>query len=159
MITQKIKTWNQLSDLCQTMQNQGLKIVFSNGCFDVLHCGHVQYLEEARACGDVLIVGLNSDESVKRLKGNSRPINSETDRLIVIAGLESVDYVTLFAEDTPYQLIKLLQPDVLVKGGDWKPEDIVGSDIVLANGGLIKSLGFTEGKSSTAIINALGMGK
>ena len=155
MITDKIKTWHQLAEACEALKSKGLKIVFTNGCFDVIHRGHVQYLEEARACGDVLIVGLNSDDSIKRLKGSSRPINPEMDRLMVIAALESVSFVTLFAEDTPYELIQQILPSILVKGGDWKAEDIVGSDIVLNSGGEVKSLSFVEGKSSTAIINKL----
>jgi len=131
------------------------KIVFTNGCFDILHAGHVQYLQAAKALGDVLVVGLNSDASVKRLKGEYRPINNEHDRAIVIAALAAVDYVIIFNEDTPYELIKQIQPDVLVKGGDWAVEDIVGHDIVLAKGGVVKSLLFIEGQSTTSIIQRM----
>jgi len=134
---------------------QSKKIVFTNGCFDIIHSGHVLYLEEAKSQGDILIVGLNSDESVKRLKGNDRPINNQEDRAIVLAGLNSIDYVIEFEEDTPYNLIKIIQPDILVKGGDWAVEQIVGHDIVLNKGGKVKSLLFKEGKSTTNIINKL----
>ncbi len=155
MITDKIKSPNELQHICQSLKNSGKVIVFTNGCFDILHSGHVRYLEEAKACGDVLILGINSDASVKRLKGDSRPINSLEDRSIVLAALQSVDYVTAFHEDTPQNLIKQIVPHILVKGGDWKPESIVGSDIVLANGGEVRSLSFINGKSSTGIIEAL----
>jgi rfaE bifunctional protein nucleotidyltransferase chain/domain len=119
-------------------------LVFTNGCFDILHAGQVLYLEEARRLGDVLVLGLNSDASVRRLKGDSRPINSQSERSIVVAALEAVDFVCIFDEDTPYELIKALQPDVLVKGGDWQVQDIVGSDLVLAAGGEVRSLSFSE---------------
>ena len=141
--------------LCEQLHQRGNKIVFTNGCFDILHSGHVLYLEEAKALGDVLILGLNSDNSVKRLKGDERPINNESDRAIVAAALEAVDYVCLFGEDTPYDLIWAIQPDVLVKGGDWQIADIVGADIVLARGGKVQSLRFVEGRSTTAIINKM----
>jgi rfaE bifunctional protein nucleotidyltransferase chain/domain len=131
------------------------KIVFTNGCFDILHRGHVAYLNEAKSCGDVLIVGLNSDASVKRLKGETRPINNEMDRKFVLENLRAVDHVEIFTEDTPYNLINSVKPNVLVKGGDWKPEQIVGSDIVLASSGEVKSLQFVEGKSTTNIINKI----
>jgi len=131
------------------------KIVFTNGCFDILHAGHVLYLQAAKELGDILIVGLNSDSSVKRLKGDSRPINNEHDRAIVLAGLASVDYVVIFEEDTPYELIKKIQPDVLVKGGDWAVEYIVGHDIVQKKGGMVKSLLFVDGKSTTDIIKKI----
>ncbi len=128
------------------------KAVFTNGCFDLLHRGHVTYLEKARGCGDLLIVALNSDASVQRLKGPTRPINTLKDRMWVMAALESVDYVTWFSEDTPQKLIELLAPQVLVKGGDWRPSQIVGSDFVLARGGKVKSIRFVEGKSTTHMI-------
>lgn len=155
MITDKIVAQNKLAEICEELRRQGRKIVFTNGCFDILHSGHVLYLEEAKSCGDILILGLNSDSSVKRLKGDSRPINHQSDRAIVLSALESVDYITIFEEDTPYNLIHLLKPDVLVKGGDWKPDSIVGSDLVLERGGRVLSLGFSEGKSSSSIIRRL----
>jgi rfaE bifunctional protein nucleotidyltransferase chain/domain len=128
------------------------RTVFTNGCFDLLHKGHVHYLEKAQKLGDLLIVALNSDASVKRLKGQTRPINPLEDRLEVMAALESVDFVTWFEEDTPLELIRLIQPQVLVKGGDWKPDQIVGSEDVLANGGKVLSLQYIEGKSTTQMI-------
>ena len=141
--------------IIKNLKNEGKKIVFTNGCFDIIHAGHIQYLQEAKALGDILIVGVNSDASVKRLKGNSRPINFEDDRLIVLDALKPVDYVILFDEDTPFNLIKAIIPDVLVKGGDWKIEDIIGYDIVTQNGGKVKSLSFKKGISTTEIIKRI----
>ena len=134
-------------------ENKDRKIVFTNGCFDILHRGHVAYLNEARSLGDVLIVGLNSDQSVKRLKGESRPVNAELDRKYVLENLKCVDFVEIFEEDTPYNLISVVRPQVLVKGGDWKPDQIVGSSIVLSYGGNVKSLNFVDGYSTTSIID------
>lgn len=136
-------------------QNKDKKIVFTNGCFDILHRGHVAYLNEARAQGDVLIVGLNSDASVKRLKGEERPVNSESDRKFVLENLKSVDFVEIFEEDDPLRLIKLVKPQVLVKGGDWKPDQIIGSDFVLQNGGQVYSLNFINGFSTTKTIEKI----
>lgn len=137
------------------LKRQGRKIVFTNGCFDVLHYGHIRYLLEARKLGDLLVVGLNSDESVRRLKGSSRPINRENERAFVLAALACVDYVTLFEEDTPEELIKLVRPDVLVKGGDYTLDNIVGADFVTKNGGTVTTIPFVEGFSSTRIIEKL----
>lgn len=131
------------------------KIVFTNGCFDILHAGHVHYLNEAKKLGDILVVGLNSDESVKRLKGDKRPILSEKERATVLLGLSAVDFVVIFSEDTPLELIKILKPDVLVKGGDWQKQDIVGWDFVEKNGGEVFSLSFIEGKSTTNIVEKI----
>ena len=128
------------------------KAVFTNGCFDLLHPGHVTYLEGARKLGDLLIVALNSDESVKRIKGPERPINPLEDRLTVIAALESVDYVTWFGEDTPLEIIRQLRPKILVKGADWKEKPVVGSEDVLSWGGCVRLLKYVEGRSTTAII-------
>ncbi|MDA8791708.1 D-glycero-beta-D-manno-heptose 1-phosphate adenylyltransferase [Bacteriovoracaceae bacterium] len=128
------------------------KIVFTNGCFDILHRGHVSYLNEAKRLGDILVVGLNSDSSVKRLKGESRPINQENDRMFVLENLKSVDYVVLFQEDTPLEIIKTIKPNILVKGGDWPIEKIVGHEIVMQNGGKVLSLNFVDGYSTTKII-------
>lgn len=133
-------------------QNKEKKIVFTNGCFDILHSGHVSYLNEAKQQGDILVVGLNSDKSVKRLKGESRPVNSERDRKYLLENLKCVDLVIIFEEDTPYDLISTLKPKVLVKGGDWAVEQIVGHDVVLANGGVVKSLSFKDGYSTTNIL-------
>jgi len=131
------------------------KVVFTNGCFDILHSGHVLYLNEARQLGTFLIVGLNSNSSVKRLKGHKRPINPEVDRAIVLAGLASVDAVVIFDEETPYELIAQIQPDVLVKGGDWDVSQIVGYDIVMKKKGVVRSLMFKEGMSTTSIIDKI----
>lgn len=131
------------------------KIVFTNGCFDILHVGHARYLKEARALGDALVVGVNSDASVKRLKGPSRPIQDQSDRSELLASLGCVDYVVIFDEDTPQELIEKVSPDVLVKGGDWKPEAIVGSKFVLAKGGEVKSLPFHPGRSTTRLLELM----
>ena len=131
---------------------KGKTLVFTNGCFDILHSGHVAYLNEAKAQGDYLIIGLNSDASVKRLKGEQRPINKELDRKFVLENLKSVDCVQIFEEDTPLEIIKQICPQILVKGGDWKIDQIVGSDFVLANGGVVKSLIFKDGYSTSKII-------
>lgn len=135
--------------------NRGKKIVFTNGCFDILHKGHVTYLNEAKKLGDLLVVGLNSDASVKRLKGPERPINNEKDRQFVLANLRSVDFVEIFEEDTPLSLILKVKPNILVKGGDWKIEQIVGAKEVIANGGEVFSLQFIDGYSTTSIITKI----
>ena len=135
--------------------NRDKKIVFTNGCFDILHSGHVAYLNEAKKQGDLLFVGLNSDDSIKRLKGETRPINKELDRKFLLENLRCIDCVEVFSEDTPYELIKEIQPNLLVKGGDWKVEQIIGHDIVLANGGEVRSLLFVEGYSTTNIISSV----
>ncbi len=128
------------------------RLVFTNGCFDILHIGHARYLKDARALGDILVVGVNTDASVKRLKGPERPIQNENDRAELIASLGAVDYAVLFGEETPLELIEKIAPDVLVKGGDWAPDQIVGSKFVLARGGEVKSLPFHPGHSTTALI-------
>jgi D-beta-D-heptose 7-phosphate kinase/D-beta-D-heptose 1-phosphate adenosyltransferase len=149
-LLQKIVSIDEYMHLKHTLTNK--KIVFTNGCFDIIHSGHVLYLDEAKSLGDILVLGLNSDASIKRLKGENRPVNTLQDRAIVLAGLSCIDYIISFNEDTPIQLIKNIMPDVLVKGGDWQPEQIVGSDVVIKNGGEVKSLQFIEGKSTTGII-------
>lgn len=131
------------------------KIVFTNGCFDILHKGHAAYLNLAKSLGDILVVGINSDNSVKKLKGENRPVNNESDRAFLLDNLKSVDYVLIFNEDTPYNLIKKINPDYLVKGGDWKTEDIVGSDIVTSNGGKVISLPFVDNYSTTGILKKI----
>lgn len=131
------------------------KIVFTNGCFDILHKGHIEYLAKAASLGTKLIIGLNTDNSVKRLKGASRPVNDEKARALLLASLVFVDEVILFDTDTPYDLINKIQPDVLVKGGDYKPEDIVGYDIVKAKGGEVVTLDFIEGYSTTSVIERM----
>ncbi len=148
-----MKFSNELTSFLKANPNK--KIVFTNGCFDILHRGHVSYLNEARALGDLLIIGLNSDASVKRLKGESRPINSEQDRKFVMENLKSVDFVEIFTEDTPLELIQEILPKVLVKGGDWKPDQIVGSGVVTENGGSVFSLKFIDGFSTTSTIEKI----
>lgn len=130
----------------------GQKIVFTNGCFDLLHIGHVKYLQEAKALGDLLFVGVNSNDSVKRLKGPTRPIQDQKDRAEILAALRCVDFVSVFEQDTPYELIQLVRPHILVKGGDWAIESIVGYDLVTSWGGHVYSLQFVDGKSTTSLI-------
>ncbi len=131
------------------------KIVFTNGCFDILHRGHVEYLHKTSLLGNVLILGLNTDASIKRIKGQKRPVVNQESRSIVMAALEFIDYIVLFDEDTPYELIKKIQPDVLVKGKDYKPEDIIGADIVKQKGGVIETIDMVEGFSTTGIIEKI----
>lgn len=148
----KVLAGSSLEEAIAFYRKENKKIVFTNGCFDLLHIGHVRYLEQAKALGDVLIVGINTDASVQVLKGPTRPIQNENDRAEILASLKAVDHTVLFGEETPLNLIKQVKPDLLVKGGDWKPDQIVGSDFVLANGGQVKSLQFINGKSTTSII-------
>lgn len=150
-IQAKIQSWETIQASVSQWKSAGEKVIFTNGCFDILHFGHIHYLAEASDLGDRLVIGLNSAASVKRLKGEHRPINDEATRQHLLAALEFVDAVVVFEEDTPLELIKIVLPDVIVKGGDWKPEQIVGSDIVLANGGEVKSLAFKKGYSTTSI--------
>ena len=138
--------------LCARLRNEGKRIVFTNGCFDLLHAGHAQYLRRAAALGDVLLVGLNSDDSVRRLKGEGRPVQRAADRAYLLASLSCVSYVTIFPEDTPARLIAEVVPHVLVKGGDWKGKEIVGSDVVRAHGGAVKTIRFLPGRSTTSIL-------
>lgn len=139
----------------RSLQRAGKKVVFTNGCFDLLHVGHVRYLQEARALGDALVVGVNSDASVRRLKGAGRPLTPARERAEVLAALACVDYVTVFAAATPRRLIAAVQPDVLVKGGDWSIETIVGREVVEARGGRVVSLPFVKGRSTTATIDKI----
>ncbi len=150
-IQSKIQDWTQIQHTLTQWRDISAQIAFTNGCFDILHYGHVYYLAEARALGDKLIVGLNSTDSVRRLKGKHRPINDELTRLHLLASLQCVDAVVLFEEDTPLQLIQHIQPDILVKGGDWKIEQIVGSDVVQSRGGIVKNLPYVSGYSTTNI--------
>jgi D-glycero-beta-D-manno-heptose 1-phosphate adenylyltransferase len=145
----------ELSRLLATWRFKALKVVFTNGCFDILHLGHIDYLSKARDLGDALIIGLNTDESVNRLKGPGRPVQDENSRAMVLASLSFVDAVVLFGEDTPYDLIKKVQPDILVKGADYKSEDVVGYDIVTARGGSVITIPFLEGYSTSALIKKI----
>jgi D-beta-D-heptose 7-phosphate kinase/D-beta-D-heptose 1-phosphate adenosyltransferase len=151
----KLLTIDSLVEKREQMRREGKRVVFTNGCFDLLHPGHVRYLAEARALGDALIVGLNSDRSVRVLKGEGRPILNETERAEVIAALEAVDFVVIFDEDTPRELIAGLLPDVLVKGGDWPLDQIIGREEVEAVGGKVISLGYIEGASTSEIIDRI----
>lgn len=139
----------------EIIKKENRKLVFTNGCFDIIHRGHVTYLNEAKKLGDFLVIGLNSDASVKRLKGNGRPVTCEDDRAFILDNLKPVDFVIKFEEDTPYNLIKEILPDFLVKGGDWKEEDIVGFDIVKSNGGKVLSLNFVNDYSTTNILKKI----
>ena len=150
-IQSKVQTWAEISKTVTQWKQENAKIVFTNGCFDILHYGHVHYLAAARKLGDKLVIGLNSAASVKRLKGKNRPINDEATRLHLLASLQCVDAVVVFEADTPLELIKHLCPDVLVKGGDWKIENIVGSKFVQAHGGTTQTLPFVTGYSTTNI--------
>ncbi|MCP4449834.1 MAG: D-glycero-beta-D-manno-heptose 1-phosphate adenylyltransferase, partial [Planctomycetes bacterium] len=136
-------------------RSQGQTIVFTNGCFDILHPGHVAYLQFCKSKGDIVVVGLNSDRSVRTIKGPERPINSQDDRAAVLAGLAAVDYVTIFDEPDPLNLIKAIQPDILVKGNDWKDKGVVGREEVEAHGGRVLLAPMVEGRSSTAVINKM----
>lgn len=149
--TSHIKTFDEIKTLASKLHSQGKKIVFTNGCFDILHVGHVKYLEVAKSYGDVLILGLNADSSVKKLKGPTRPINTQDDRAYILASLESVDYVVIFEEETPYELIKLIKPHVLVKGGDYEGKEVVGQDIADE----LKLVRFVDGKSTTNTIKRI----
>ncbi len=155
MVNKKVKQLKELRKILEKERRVGKKVVFTNGCFDILHLGHVQYLEEAKSFGDILVVGLNSDSSVKKLKKNHRPIMDESSRAGILAALECVDYITIFKEETPFKLINFLRPDILVKGGDWKKEDIVGGNLVIQYGGKVKSVPYIKGHSSSRIIEQI----
>lgn len=148
----KIYSVSLLVPVLADLRRHGKRIAFTNGCFDLLHPGHIHTLTQAKALGDVLVVGINSDASVKRLKGPQRPILNENERALLLAALEAVDYVTFFEEDTPFELIRLLRPQVLVKGGDWSLESVVGREIVEAEGGEVVLIPYQSGFSSTGLI-------
>jgi rfaE bifunctional protein nucleotidyltransferase chain/domain len=152
IIQSKIYTWDHIQRQLSIWRFKDKKIVFSNGCFDVLHLGHIEYLSKARDMGDILIIGLNSDDSVRRIKGAHRPVNNEEARAITLGALSFVDGVVLFSEDTPYELIKLIQPDILVKGKDYDNKEIVGRDVVKARGGQVVTIELTKGYSTTHTI-------
>ena len=146
-----IKTLDEITLISKELKARGKKIIFTNGCFDILHVGHVKYLEKTKSFGDILILGLNSDESVRRLKGRNRPINSQADRAYILASLEAIDYVVVFDDDTPIDLIQIIQPDVLVKGGDYEGKEVVGQDIAKE----VKLVKFIDEKSTTTIIERI----
>lgn len=151
----KLVSLKELAHIRMDLKSSGKRVVFTNGCFDLLHRGHVDYLSNAKALGDVLIVGINSDESVKRIKGEGRPIVEEDDRAHIVAALASVDYVCLFGEDTPQEIIAQLVPDILVKGADWPLEKVVGREVVEAAGGSVKTIEFLPNRSTSRIIQKI----
>ncbi len=151
----KIISVAKASEIAQNQKNNHKKVVFTNGCFDLLHPGHVDYLRKAKACGDILIIGLNSDDSIQRLKGIERPINDFYFRSTILAALEFVDYIVKFDDDTPLFLIKQILPNILIKGSDYTIDKIVGAKEVLEHGGEVKTIDFLEGFSSTSIINKI----
>jgi len=155
LLQDKIKVLPELIRIRQDLKKEGQKVVFTNGVFDILHRGHVEYLEKAKSLGDVLMLGLNTDASVKKIKGSNRPVMGQEDRAIVLAGLSSVDYICLFEEETPENLIQELIPDILVKGGDYQIDDIVGRETVEANGGKVVTIDLVEGQSTTSIIEKM----
>ena len=146
---------NELKKICQSLKQDGKKIVFTNGCFDIVHAGHIDYLTKAKALGDVLVVGLNSDKSVRNIKGDKRPIIPEQERAMIISNLKPVDYVTLFDEPSPKELIELLIPDILVKGADWDIDKIVGREIVESSGGKVLTIDFVSDQSTSKIIQTI----
>jgi D-beta-D-heptose 7-phosphate kinase/D-beta-D-heptose 1-phosphate adenosyltransferase len=154
-VSGKIKNLDELKRLVTEAKAHGKTVVFTNGCFDLLHRGHVHVLREAKARGDLLIVAVNSDRSVNQIKGPGRPVMPETDRLELITAMEMVDYALLFDEPDPYEIIAALSPDVLVKGGDWGPEEVVGADLVRAAGGKVASIPYVKGCSTTEIIEKI----
>ena len=151
----KVKNHDELREIVQDIQRAGRKVVFTNGCFDILHTGHSRYLQVAKSYGDILIVAVNSDESVRKLKGDKRPIMPQAERAEMVASLAVVDYVTVFEEEDPHRVIAELMPDVLVKGGDWAVDEIVGKDIVETGGGKVYSIPYIEGASTTGIIERI----
>jgi len=142
----------ELAARCEELRKAGTRIVFTNGCFDLIHPGHVLYLQEARSLGDVLIVGLNSDESVRALKGPPRPYQDEQSRALILLALRPVDLVSIFPEDTPLELIRAVRPDVLVKGGDYRPEEVAGREVVEASGGSVRIVPYRAGYSSSRLV-------
>ena len=150
-----LKSLEEIKLIRSALKADNKKVVFTNGCFDLIHAGHVDYLSKAQAFGDVMVVGLNSDASVMRIKGSKRPILKKTERSFIISNLKPVDYVVLFDDDTPKLLIEELLPDVLVKGADWEIENIVGKDVVLANGGEVKTIEFVNDQSTSKIIKTI----
>ena len=151
----KIVAKEQAAKIVKNQKERGGKVVFSNGCFDIVHLGHIDYLEKSRALGDFLVLGLNSDDSVKKIKGASRPIADEKSRSHVMAAFEFIDLVVLFEEDTPFELIKYLKPDILVKGNDYNIDNIVGADIVIENGGKVETIELVKGYSTSSIIDKI----
>lgn len=155
LLTRKIKSIAGLKTIAGSLRKNGKKLVFTNGCFDLLHYGHIRYLEAAKAQGDILMVAVNSDASVRAIKGAQRPLVPQHDRARVVAALESVDYVIVFNQTTPYSVIKLLRPHVLVKGADWKKKDIVGADLMARTGGRVVTIPLAYGRSTTTLLEKI----
>lgn len=155
MYRKKIISLNKLVKTASALKRKNKRIIFTNGCFDILHSGHVSYLNKAKNLGNILIVGVNTDSSIKRIKGRNRPINKLRDRLEVLAGLECIDYLCTFSQMTPIELIKRIKPDILVKGADWKNKDIVGNNFIKSYGGKTKTITFKKGYSTTNLIKKI----
>jgi len=151
----EISNIKEIVEIIAELRSHNKKIVFTNGCFDIIHRGHVEYLEKAKSYADILVLGLNTDKSVKRIKGESRPYVNEDDRAYVLSRLEAVDIVCLFDEETPLELLKKVKPDFLIKGGDYKLDQIVGRELVKSQGGQVLTIPFIQGKSSTSIIDQI----
>jgi D-beta-D-heptose 7-phosphate kinase/D-beta-D-heptose 1-phosphate adenosyltransferase len=154
-IKDKTKSLKALLKIISSLRNQGKRIVFTNGCFDLLHFGHAKYLEDAKRKGDILIVGVNSDGSVRRIKGDKRPIIKDRNRLNLVAALESVDFALIFKEDTPFNIIKKIRPDILIKGADWDKDQVVGGRFVRESGGKVLTVNLIKGLSTTNLINKI----
>ena len=154
-MTNKIKTQKQLKNIVKGLRKQGKKIAFTNGCFDLLHYGHIKYLQDAKRLADKLIIGLNSDSSLRKIKGKKRPINTQTDRAKILAALAAVDYLVVFNQETPLKLIKLVSPDLLIKGGDWERDKIVGADFVKSYGARVITIPYLKGYSTTKLIEKI----
>jgi D-beta-D-heptose 7-phosphate kinase/D-beta-D-heptose 1-phosphate adenosyltransferase len=155
LLASKIKQLSELKKVLLRLKADNKKIVFTNGCFDILHYGHVKYLEDAKRKGDILVVAVNSDTSLKKIKGDMRPVVNEKDRMRIIAALESVDYVVLFKDNTPLKVIESIRPDILIKGADWHSRNIVGADFVIKNGGKVLTIKLVKGRSTTNLINKI----
>lgn len=155
MSNDKILSQAKLGQIIKKLKIKNKKVVFTNGCFDILHYGHITYLKKAKSQGDILIIGVNSDSSVRKIKGRGRPINNQKARLAVLSGLKFIDYLVLFNESTPLNLIKQVKPNVLIKGADWQTKDIVGSELVRKSGGKVVRIPYVKGFSTTAIIEKI----
>lgn len=151
----KIISREEIGSRVISWRKESRKLVFTNGCFDILHSGHVRYLQTAAGYGDILVLGLNSDSSIRKLKGPHRPIISQDDRAYLLSAIEAIDFIVIFEEETPDSLIQMISPDVLVKGGDYLPENVVGYDTVKENGGYVKIVPFVKGKSTSRIVNSI----
>ncbi len=155
MVIKKLKRLNRLTEILKIWKKEGKKIVFTNGCFDILHIGHIRYLKKSKTYGDILVVGVNSNSSVKKIKGEGRPITPIRDRVEILAALEFIDYLVIFSQTTPARVIETLRPDVLVKGSDYKLNEIVGKDFVESTGGKVINIPLVKGKSTTALIKKI----